>query len=236
MGEGQDEALGVGVHLAERELVVVEPAMDGVVAHVLQGVVHPPHVPLEAEAEPQGKRRPVTPPRAALRTKAIRGMPRYAFALSSITFCAGVLLASAFFLLGGAGLNQDRVSGTIGAGTWMEKETVIIPFKHDELRGRISSKEKDRLVSLEIDASSSSAWQARCSFHPDQWELAGIEPSAGGTCELSLGPGSVVSNHRAADRILFSFRRKTGSASLDLVLASCGKILVENKLRFGDEG
>ena len=47
----QDEVLAVGVDHRERHLVVVVLAVDGLVLDVLQGVVHPAHVPLETEAE-----------------------------------------------------------------------------------------------------------------------------------------------------------------------------------------
>ena len=45
----QDEVLGPGVHERERDLVVLVAAVDRVLAEVLQRVVHPAHVPLEAE-------------------------------------------------------------------------------------------------------------------------------------------------------------------------------------------
>ena len=49
--ERQHELLGVLVQAAEGELVVVEAPMDRVLAEVLERVVHPAHVPLEAEAD-----------------------------------------------------------------------------------------------------------------------------------------------------------------------------------------
>ena len=51
MGQGQHEIFMEGVKHPEGELVVVEFAVDGVLGHVLQGVVHPSHVPLHAEAQ-----------------------------------------------------------------------------------------------------------------------------------------------------------------------------------------
>ena len=51
VGQRQDEVLAEGVHQAERQLVVVVAAVDRVLLEVLQRVVHPAHVPLEAEAE-----------------------------------------------------------------------------------------------------------------------------------------------------------------------------------------
>ena len=53
----QDEVLRVSVEQAEGQVVVVEAAMDGIVRHVVERVVHPAHVPLEAEAEPARIRR-----------------------------------------------------------------------------------------------------------------------------------------------------------------------------------
>ena len=49
--EGEEEVLVEGVDEAEGQLVVVVFAVDGIVPHVAEGVVHPPHVPLQAEAE-----------------------------------------------------------------------------------------------------------------------------------------------------------------------------------------
>ena len=54
MAERQDEVLGEGVEQAEGHLVVVPAAMGRVLAHIFQGVVHPPHVPLVAEAQAAG--------------------------------------------------------------------------------------------------------------------------------------------------------------------------------------
>ena len=51
VGQRQDEVLGEGVDQAEGQLVVVIFAMDGVLADVVQRVVHPAHVPFVAEAE-----------------------------------------------------------------------------------------------------------------------------------------------------------------------------------------
>ena len=58
VGERQDEVLVEGVEVAERQLVVVEPAEERIAAEVLQRVVHPAHVPLEAEAQTADVRRP----------------------------------------------------------------------------------------------------------------------------------------------------------------------------------
>ena len=52
VGERQDEVLGVGVDHREGQLVVVVAAVHGIVREVVERVVHPAHVPLEAEAEP----------------------------------------------------------------------------------------------------------------------------------------------------------------------------------------
>jgi hypothetical protein len=51
VAEGQHEVLGEGVEQAEGELVVVVVPVDRVLLHVGQGVVHPAHVPLHAEAQ-----------------------------------------------------------------------------------------------------------------------------------------------------------------------------------------
>src|SRR5215204_3261432 len=49
--EGQDEVLVEGVDEGERDLVVVVLAVDGILGHVLQAVVHPAHVPLVTEPQ-----------------------------------------------------------------------------------------------------------------------------------------------------------------------------------------
>ncbi len=51
VGDRQDVVLAVRVDHRERHLVVVVLAVHRLLRHVLQGVVHPPHVPLQAEAE-----------------------------------------------------------------------------------------------------------------------------------------------------------------------------------------
>ena len=58
VGEREDEVLGEGVDQAERQLVVVEAPVHGLAPEVVQRVVHPAHVPLEAEAEPAQVGRP----------------------------------------------------------------------------------------------------------------------------------------------------------------------------------
>ena len=54
----QDEVLAEGVEQRERELVVVVAPVDRVLLEVVEHVVHPAHVPLEAEAEPAEVGRP----------------------------------------------------------------------------------------------------------------------------------------------------------------------------------
>jgi hypothetical protein len=58
VGEREHEVLGEGVEHAEGEAVVVELAEDGVLDEVVEGVVHPSHVPLEAEAQAPQPDRP----------------------------------------------------------------------------------------------------------------------------------------------------------------------------------
>ena len=54
----QDEVLVPRIDEREGQLVVVEAAMDRVVLEIRERVVHPPHVPLEPEAEPADVRGP----------------------------------------------------------------------------------------------------------------------------------------------------------------------------------
>ena len=49
--QGQDEVLRVGVPHAERQVVLAEFAEQGVLAEIGEHVVHPAHLPLEAEAQ-----------------------------------------------------------------------------------------------------------------------------------------------------------------------------------------
>ena len=52
VGVDEDEVLVEGVEQAEAEIVEMVAAVHGVARHELEGVVHPAHVPLVAEAEP----------------------------------------------------------------------------------------------------------------------------------------------------------------------------------------
>ena len=51
VGERQDEVFGEGVKHGKGHAVVMIPAVNGVLRHVLQRIVHPAHVPLQAEAQ-----------------------------------------------------------------------------------------------------------------------------------------------------------------------------------------
>ena len=51
VGEGKHEILAEGVEHREGELVVFVFAVDGIRGKIFQRVVHPAHVPFEAEAE-----------------------------------------------------------------------------------------------------------------------------------------------------------------------------------------
>ena len=62
--QGQDEVLGEGINHAERQLVLMVLAVDGLVPQVAQRVVHPAHVPLHAEAEAADIDGCDTPPQA----------------------------------------------------------------------------------------------------------------------------------------------------------------------------
>src|SRR5690606_15678148 len=54
VAEGQNEVLAEGIDQPECHLVVVVTPVDRILADIGQGVVHPAHVPLEAEAESSG--------------------------------------------------------------------------------------------------------------------------------------------------------------------------------------
>ena len=58
VGQRQDEVLRERVDQAEGQPMVLVAAVDRVEREVLERVVHPPHVPLEAEAEPAEVGRP----------------------------------------------------------------------------------------------------------------------------------------------------------------------------------
>ena len=51
VGQRQDEVLREGVHQRECQLPVVPTSVHRILTHVAQGVVHPAHVPLQAEAQ-----------------------------------------------------------------------------------------------------------------------------------------------------------------------------------------
>ncbi len=50
--EGKEEIFTEGVEKRERELVVLVLAVDGIGGEIFQRVIHPTHVPFEAETEP----------------------------------------------------------------------------------------------------------------------------------------------------------------------------------------
>ena len=56
--QGEHEILGERIEHAERELVVMIAAIERVLGDVRQRVMHPAHVPFEAEAEPAEIGRP----------------------------------------------------------------------------------------------------------------------------------------------------------------------------------
>jgi hypothetical protein len=66
VADGKDEVLAEGVVEPEGHLVVVMLPVDRVRVHVAEGVVHPPHVPLEAEAQPPASTGAETPGKAVL--------------------------------------------------------------------------------------------------------------------------------------------------------------------------
>ncbi len=51
MREGQDEIFGECVEQSKGEFIVVVVTIDWVFADIVEGVVHPPHVPLHAKTE-----------------------------------------------------------------------------------------------------------------------------------------------------------------------------------------
>jgi hypothetical protein len=64
MAQRQDESLGERIVKSEAHLGVVRAAMHRVLAHILPGVVHPAHVPFEAEAQAVPSAGRVTPGQA----------------------------------------------------------------------------------------------------------------------------------------------------------------------------
>ena len=58
VAQGQDEILVKGVEAAKGEKVVVEAAVHRVALHVVERIVHPAHVPFEAETEAAEPDRP----------------------------------------------------------------------------------------------------------------------------------------------------------------------------------
>ena len=52
VGERQQEIFGKGVHQAEGELIVVVLPVHRLVAHVIERVVHPAHIPLDRKPQP----------------------------------------------------------------------------------------------------------------------------------------------------------------------------------------
>src|ERR1700704_3414820 len=58
VGKRQDEILEESVVQTEQDLAVMMAAVNWVFADVIEGVVHPPHVPLVPEAQPSPVDRP----------------------------------------------------------------------------------------------------------------------------------------------------------------------------------
>ena len=58
MGERQHKIFGEGIVQAEDDIAVVMLAIDRILADVVEGVVHPAHIPFVAEAEPAKLDRP----------------------------------------------------------------------------------------------------------------------------------------------------------------------------------
>src|SRR5699024_5166695 len=57
VGKRQNEIFAVGIHLAEGQLVMVKRSIDRVLAEVVEGIVHPAHVPLHGKAQRSEARR-----------------------------------------------------------------------------------------------------------------------------------------------------------------------------------
>ena len=51
MGKGQDKVFAVCIHHGKGQIIVMVFSMDSVLAKVQQGVVHPSHIPFEAETK-----------------------------------------------------------------------------------------------------------------------------------------------------------------------------------------
>ena len=58
VGQGQDEIFVEGVEHGKGELVLVKAPVDGIFAEVVQGIVHPAHIPFKGEPKPSGVDRP----------------------------------------------------------------------------------------------------------------------------------------------------------------------------------
>src|SRR5260221_14742130 len=54
VGERQNEIFGEGIEEGKSELVLVEFTVNGILREISEGVVHPAHVPLQAQAEAAG--------------------------------------------------------------------------------------------------------------------------------------------------------------------------------------
>ena len=53
----QHEVLAEGIHQAEGDFVVVPAPVHRILVHVLQGIIHPAHVPFEMETQAAGMHR-----------------------------------------------------------------------------------------------------------------------------------------------------------------------------------
>ena len=57
VAQDEDEVFLERIHQRERDVVVVVAPENRIERHVMEEVVHPPHVPFEAEPEPAEMRR-----------------------------------------------------------------------------------------------------------------------------------------------------------------------------------
>ncbi len=51
VGKGQDKIFRIGISHGEGQLIVIVTAVDRIFGKIQQGVVHPAHIPLEAETQ-----------------------------------------------------------------------------------------------------------------------------------------------------------------------------------------
>ena len=147
----QDEVLGERVDQREGQLVVVVAAVDRVVLEVLERVVHPAHVPLEAEAEPAqvGRPRDARPRGRLLGRRDHARLAREQHLVELLEELDGVEVLAAAELVRHPLALLARVVEVEHRGDGVDPDAVDVVLAHPEQR--VGDEEVPHLVAAEVE-------------------------------------------------------------------------------------